>query len=125
MWSLATRLPNRLVMPVSSSFSCSLLHDGRSAHRGGGWTPAPVTRSGLRGARGGRLDLAADDIGLDLCDLGLQRGRDLAGEVVVRSKPDAAVGQRADVGSALERAIGGRLHRGPGRNRDALVHAGD
>src|SRR5690348_1542058 len=55
MWSLATRLPNRLVMPASSSFTRSLLlphlrATGWTQHRrwhppvrGRGWLPRPGT----------------------------------------------------------------------------------
>src|SRR5437762_7524306 len=74
MWSFATRLPKLLVMPVSSSFTHSLLHDGSSAHPGG-LDPARVSRSGLRRALRRWLDCPILDLGLDLRDLGLQRGR--------------------------------------------------
>src|SRR5580693_2288218 len=145
MWSLATRLPKRFVMPRSSSSTPVLLlvlpptvttvlrcrHAG-AAPAAGVTQPGPGRHRGpaqpglpLHRALGGRHDLAADDLLLDRLDLGLQAGRDLAGEVVVRGQRDAAVGQGADVGAALERAVGCREHRGLHRRLDALLHAGD
>src|SRR5215475_6466517 len=81
IWSLATRLPNRLVMPVSSSFTRSLLlpHSGHGldptpplasacpgAARVGPVRPHPDRANLLRRARRGRLDRPVLDIGLDL-----------------------------------------------------------
>src|SRR3984957_8467122 len=145
MWSLATRLPKRFVMPRSSSSTPVLLlvlpptvttvlrcrhagaapaagvtQAGAARHRGPAQPGLPLHR-----ALGGRHDLAADDLLLDRLDLGLQARRDLAGEVVVRGQRYAAVGQSADVGAALERAVGRREHRGLHRRLDALLHAGD
>src|SRR3984957_11504882 len=103
--SLATRGPNRLVMPLSSSST-------------GG-------RPLLDRALGRRLDGAALDARLDRLQLRLQRGRDRAGEVVERREHGAAVGQRADVGAALERAGRRRRHRALHRRLDALGDAAD
>src|SRR5436190_1851267 len=66
----------------------------------------PRCRRQLHRALGGYLDRAVHDARLHLRHLVLQRGRDLTVEVVERGERDAAVGQRADVVTALERAIG-------------------
>src|ERR1700722_16394556 len=104
--SLATRGPNRLVMPLSSSSTCG--------------------RPLLDRALGRRLDGAALDARLDRLQLRLQRGRDRAGEVVERREHGAAVGERAYVGAALERAGRRRrysaLHRGLNALGDAADH---
>src|SRR5579859_1907774 len=132
MRSLATSEPKRLVMPFSSS-STSALHIrcrkpmwqrcmtlAHRCHIGRALLLDPLHR-----ALGRRLDRAALDARRHLVELGLQRGRDLAGEVVVRGEHGPAVGQRADVGAAGERAVGRREHRGLHRRHDALLHAGD
>src|SRR3984957_17548650 len=103
--SLATRGPYLLVMPLSSS----------STYR----------RPRLDRALGRRLDASALDAGLNRLQLGLQRGRDRAGEVVERREHGAAVGERADVGAALERAGRRRRHRALDRGLDALGDAAD
>ena len=71
----------------------------------GGASAPPGTPVRLRRALRSRLDRPVLDTGLDRRQLGHDRGRNLRGEVVEGSKPDAAVGQRAEVVSALERAI--------------------
>src|SRR5215468_8331247 len=83
--SLATRKPNLLVMPLSSSST-----DDR---------PCLADR-----ALGGHLDRPVLDLGLQGLQLGLQRGGHLGRVVVVRREPQRAVAQRADEVAALERA---------------------
>src|SRR5579863_2445303 len=136
MWSLATRSPKRLVMPRSSSFK-RRLHSRRVRRRPRSAArtlrPGPPTGQTLcaeRSARshralGGRDDLAALDLGLERVELGHQRGRHLAREVVERRQHRAAIGQRADVDAALELALGRLQHRVLDRGRDPLRHAGD
>src|SRR5271165_3023256 len=117
MWSLATRLPKRFVMPCSSRFTRPpasfrpphLDLPARTRVPGPGRRPRAgnsTIRPGLRdrGLRRG-LDRPADDPRLDRGQLGLQAGRDLAGEIVIRRERDAVVGQRADVVTALEAAV--------------------
>src|ERR1700733_7093706 len=101
--SFAASRPYLLVMPLSSS--------------------STYVRPRLDGALGGRLDAPVLDSGLDRLQFGLQRGGHLAGEVVERREHRAAVGERADVGAALEGAGLGRGHRALHRGRDALGHA--
>src|SRR6185437_14383529 len=111
--SLATSGPNLLVMPLSSSSTGDRL------------LPY-VSGSALADrALGRRRDRAALDARLDGLQLGLQRGRDLALEVVERREHHAAVGERADVVAALERPGLGAQHRGLHRGLDALGHAAD
>src|SRR5690349_13151615 len=88
---------------------------------------APLPQGLLPGYRalGRCLDRAVLDALADLLELRLQRGRHLAVEVVERSQRNAAVGERADVVAALERAAGRGQHRGLHRQRLALQHAGD
>src|SRR5215831_15716828 len=103
--SFAASRPYLLVMPLSSSSTCVRPRLDRALGRG---RDGPVL-----------------DAGLDRLQLGLQRGGNHAGELVERREHRAAVGQRADVGTALERA-GLRLrHRVLHRGRDALGHAGE
>src|SRR6266545_2562136 len=100
MWSLATRSPNRLVMPLSSGFSSVRLRRRRD------------------------LDLAGDDVLPQLLDLGLQRGVHLVLELVVRSEERALVVERAQERAALLTVLGtqhGLLHR----VRDVLHDAGE
>src|SRR4051794_17174106 len=75
--SLAVSAPNRLVRPLSSSFT------------------AP---GGLRLRLRRDRDVAVLDLLLQGLDLRLQVRRDLAVEVVVGRQPDATVVERADVG---------------------------
>src|SRR3712207_6810625 len=96
MLSLATRDPNRLVMPRS-------------------WRPLPVPAAGAEMASavtsGGRLrlgldlDLARDDVGLQGVDLGLEIRRDLGIEIVVGRQPGALVLQRANERAVVEAAV--------------------
>src|SRR5579875_632596 len=115
MWSLATRLPKRFVMPRSSSFTGSFPPSAGGGPRRG---PPPAGRclppgaGPLHRALGGRGDLAADDLLLDGLQLGLQAGGDLARPVVERREDGAAIGQRAHVGTAVEGAVRGLEHRG-------------
>ena len=73
MWSLATRLPNRLVIPRSSSFMLQILVSGRARARGGttnGEAGRPASPSALRVlAREVGLDgdRSVDDAGLRSC----------------------------------------------------------
>src|ERR1700761_8372119 len=107
MWSLATRLPKRFVMPCSSRSTRPphpLYGTGNAEFRPG--TPV-ASRAGnssislfvrrLRRALRGHLDGARDDALLDRLQLGLQARRNLAGEVVERRQRHPAVLQRADV----------------------------
>src|SRR3984957_14476867 len=103
--SFAASRPYLLVMPLSSS--------------------STYVRPRLDRALGRRLDAPALDSGLDRLQLGLQRRGHLAGEVVERREHGAAVGQRADVGAALERAARRPEHRGLHRGLYALGHAAD
>src|SRR3984893_13993032 len=103
--SFAASGPNLLVMPLSSS--------------------STYVRPRLDRALGRRLDAPVLDSGLDRLQLGLQRGGHLAGEVVERREHRAAVGERADVGAALERAGRGRRHHALHRGLDALGDAAD
>src|SRR3954447_4951299 len=107
MASLAVSEPKRLVMPRSSSFI------------------GPMPGLSLRLARGGDLDLAADDVLLDRVELALHVAGDLAVELVEGREPGPVVVQRADVvalGEAPRGRLGGVLvHRGG----DALGHAGE
>src|SRR5215207_10500792 len=121
MWSLATKLPNRFVIPRSSSFMSPILV--REQHPlvglrecGSGRMPLlrccakraaghPIRRSGrpasadlpdqcassLAGEVGLDLDVARDDRGLELVELALQLGRDLRLVVVERRDADALV----------------------------------
>src|SRR6266566_7519511 len=119
MWSLATRLPKRFVMPLSSSFTgASLPWRARPGHM-------PSAHTGLDGALGGCLDRPANNALFHLRKLGLQGRRHLAGEIVVRGKGNPAVRERADVVAALECAGRRRTDRGPDRGLDALLDAGD
>src|SRR6185312_9891913 len=86
---------------------------------------AAVWLQRLRRALRSRLNLATDDVGLDLVQLALDRSRDLAFEVVERRQADPVVRQRADVVAALEVALLGGLDGPLHRDRDALVDAGD
>ena len=87
MWSLATRVPKRLVMPRSSSFMAShpsVGGDGLAARRRragtengeAGATPASPDVASVLMLRARRydvdLDRAVDDAGLDLVELGLR-----------------------------------------------------
>src|SRR5215469_10408503 len=130
MWSLATRLPKRLVMPRSSSFN--------------GSHPPPVTVSvpgpwpgdtdqldrtsslvpRLHRALGGGLDRAVDDLLLQGLEFALERRGDLARPVVEGPKHGPAVGERADV-AATAAARSGAEHRRLHRGGDALLHARD
>src|SRR4051812_13566950 len=124
MWSLATRSPKRLVMPRSSSLSgisyswwCNgnrrtTARDSRS--RAAAWM---LPTAGSLG-RVGRLDLdlARDDVRLQLLDLGLEAGVDLAVELVVRRELHAVVLQRAQV------ARGGAERGAAGAGGDRLLH---
>src|SRR3984885_5823836 len=103
--SFAVSGPNLLVMPLSSS--------------------STYVRPRLDRALGRRLDAPVLDSGPDRLQLGLQRGGNRPGEVVERREHRAAVGERADVGAALEGPGLGRRHRVLHRGRDALGHAGD
>src|SRR5262249_17342341 len=104
--SLATRKPNLLVMPLSSSST--------------GDRPCLADR-----ALGGGLERAADDLSLEGPQLGLQRGRHLAGKGVERREHQAPVGERADVVAALERTRCRGHHRRLHRRHDALGHAAE
>src|SRR5579863_10007555 len=133
--SLATSGPKRLVMPFSSSSTSPLAEPrcaGPQRRRSGAdvaaaredLAPLPhcvaICRPELHRALGRRLDGPVLDTRLHLLQLVLQRGRDLAGEVVERGQHRPAVAQRADVGAALERAAGHAQHRRLDRRRDAL-----
>src|SRR5580692_5312022 len=130
MWSLATRLPNRLVIPRSSSFTGSLrVNRLVSAHGLAGALTSSFDRYSALDpwsdrALGRRLDLPALDVLLQRVDLSLHRGRHRGREVVVRGQHGAAVGEGADVGAALEGAVRRREHRGLDSFGDALRHAG-
>src|SRR5215469_4751443 len=133
MPSLATRPPKRLVMPRSSSFTrpppsrtpqTALRPAGRLGHKAADrLTQYLLSVRDLDRALREWLNLAALDLRLERVQLGLQRGRDV--ELVERSKHRAAVGQRADIGAALERATLRGQDRACDRRRDALLHAGD
>src|SRR6516165_11901858 len=90
MWSLATRLPKRFVMPRSSSFTGSHppADSGQCPRlRPGTLTSLTVTSwlvPWLHRALGGGNDLAADDLRLHRLDLGLEVRGNLGGPEVVR-----------------------------------------
>src|SRR5450631_1199158 len=131
MWSLATRDPNLLVMPRSSSFtptSVGIVRPGGTP-RGRVADPPPRCRAPvgalLRHARRRQRDLAAGDVHADLRHLGLKGRRDLAGEVVVRRQTGARVAQVPDeVLAAQGRATGRRRHVLGDGGCQALDHAG-
>src|ERR1700689_2590753 len=132
--SLATSGPKRLVMPFSSSSTVPQFPSSSQRRCGSGArscrTPLPLCcvlrcRGLLHPALGRRLARAARDALPDLHELRLKRRRDLAGEHVERREPGAAVGQRADVGAARERALRRAQHRVLHRGLDTLLHAGD
>src|SRR5580692_2256309 len=80
MWSLATRLPNRLVIPRSSSFTgCLREPAGQCLGLAGALTSSCDRYSAFDPwsdrALGRRLDLPADDVLLQRVDLSLHRGR--------------------------------------------------
>src|SRR5690348_12318312 len=130
IWSLATRLPKRFVMPRSSSFT------GSHPPADSGQCPRPLPGAltsltvtsclvpWLHRALGGRNDLAADDQRLDRVELGRELRGDLAGVEVVRRENGPAIGERADVAAAAM-APGAEEHGGLHRGADALLHAGD
>src|SRR5690606_20942187 len=111
-WSLATSEPNRLVTPFNSSLTVTPSGgrdrdpDGRTRR---GHDPDVSTGLGL--GWGLQLDLAVDDVLLDLLELLLQIGRNLAVVLVERGQPDAVVLQRADVVTGGRRALLRRGHR--------------
>src|SRR5215470_1056895 len=74
----------------------------------------------------GRTELAADDLLLERLQLILQAGRHLGVPRCVEGREHrAAVGKRADVSTALERAVSGRQDRSLHRQGDALLYCRD
>src|SRR6476659_11146957 len=105
MWSLATRPPNLLVMPRSSSFTPYLRGDrttGSSTKGEGCALPLRAVSASLRCARRLDRDGAVDDAGIDRRQIGLHARRHLALELVERRETGATVGQGADVALAAE-----------------------
>src|SRR5215469_3324747 len=130
IWSLATRLPKRFVIPRNSSFTGSHppADSGQCPRRlAGTLTSLTVTSwlvPWLHRALGGGDDLAADDRRLDRSELALELRGDLASKEVVRRQHGPAVGERADVCAARVAPASAQhteLHRGA----DALLYAGD
>src|SRR4029450_5001512 len=120
MASLATSEPNRLVSPASSRCMADSLPESRRTPGSAGPRPLPL---GLRLRLRGDGDLAGDDVGLDLVDLGLQLGRDLAVELVVRRQAGAAVLQSPYVRGVVEGVVEGGLDRVLHGHVHALVDA--
>src|SRR5215469_4061665 len=114
MWSLATRLPKRFVIPRNSSFTGS--HP--PADSGQCPRPLPGTLTSLtvtswllpwlHRALGLRRDLTGDDRRLDRPELGLELRGDLGRPEVVRRQHGPAVGERADVAPATVALVGGQ-----------------
>src|SRR5829696_5300323 len=118
MASFAISDPNRLVIPRRRRpVSASAAGDVPGA--------ISVSTLSLRLGLGLDLDLAADDVGLQGVQLGLELRRDLAVEVVERREAGTLVLQRADVRLVAEAAVLGRGDGVLDRDVQALVDAGD
>src|SRR5262245_10193689 len=87
--------------------------------------PRYLTLGCLRLRLRGDDDLAGDDVRLDLVDLGLQLGRDLAVELVERRQPGAVVLQGPDVRGVVEGVVDRGLDRVLHGHVHALVHTAE
>src|SRR3954454_4931410 len=133
MWAFATSEPKLLVRPDSSRcMRAASLSDGEPGRQDRWVGCLPGSHRTTPGPGGsGRLglylrldhDLAADDVGLDLVQLGLHVRLDLAVEVVERRDRRTAVLQRSGELGVVELVVDDRDDRVLDRDVHALLDA--